>query len=91
MNPLVLDGIHSSLSVYSRYLRVKIDGVTTDYSPIRFDYDSVIVTSPAHSVTRQAIVWLSGVGHVPIFFLKWDGDITATVMPENSESHGQQI
>jgi CRISPR/Cas system-associated endonuclease Cas1 len=86
VQPLIVDSFGSRFSVSHWRLKLdsKLNGLTGEWEPRQFPYDSIVFLTHSGNVSLDALRWLSQ-HKVPVFVLDWRGRLQASIV------HGQPI
>jgi CRISP-associated protein Cas1 len=84
MNPLLISGFGTSISVDRRKLMIQnpLSKQKFEFYPHRIDHDSIIVDGHTGNITFESMRWLMKHG-ISLTLLNWDGNLLSVTLPES--------
>lgn len=92
MNPLLISGFGTSISVDKRKLLInnKPDSVKMEFCPHQIPYDSIIIDGHTGNISFEALRWLMK-HDVSVSMLNWNGDLLSVILPKEPVSSKLRI
>src|SRR5688572_20410784 len=87
MNPLLISGFGTSISVDKRKLVIynRVNEARLEFYPHQIDHDSIIVDGHTGSVTFDAIRWLMK-HDINLTILNWNGNLLGVTLPKEPKN-----
>lgn len=87
MNPLLISGFGTSISVNKRRLTItnKLKDEKLEFYPHNIDHDSVIVDGHTGNITFESLRWISK-HDINLTLLNWNGNLLSVTLPEQPKS-----
>jgi CRISPR-associated protein Cas1 len=81
MNPLLISGYGTSITVDKRKLTIANKGEHLEFYPHQIDHDSIIIDGHTGNISFEAIRWLSK-HDINVIILNWNGNLLASINPK---------
>lgn len=87
MNPLLIQGFGTRISVEKRRLLISTETDEYEFSPHQIDHDTIVIDGYTGNISFEAMQWIMKHG-IQLTLLNWDGHLIGTWTPKKTQNGG---